>query len=85
MNQNGCFLLSLAATAERFSLRPSEIFGIEDDTVALSFDLAAAWRLAVAEREAIKKAQHQDDNFELPMNWRRSFETPEAITETEYY
>lgn len=53
-NQAGAFLLSLAATASKFSQRPSQLLGIDTEAepvVALAFDLAAAFRLQQAENE----------------------------------
>lgn len=53
-NQKGNFLLSLAATAQKFSLRPSDLIGIDcaaEPVIALAFDLAAAVRLQRAESE----------------------------------
>jgi hypothetical protein len=64
--QQGAFLLALAATCSRFSLRPSEVIGIADDAVAADFDLAAAWRLSRAELDAYRKAEEVDEPLPQP-------------------
>ncbi len=38
-------MLAVVATAKTFSLRPSELLGIEDEVLALAFDFAAAMRV----------------------------------------
>ncbi len=38
-------MLAVVATAKQFSLRPSELLGIEDPVLALNFDMAATTRL----------------------------------------
>jgi len=44
-------LLALALTANKFSQRPSALLGLRDETVALDFDIAAAFRLHEFEAE----------------------------------
>ena len=53
-NQEVRFLLTLAATAQKFNRRPSDLIGIDGDAepvVALAFDIAAAVRLTQEETE----------------------------------
>jgi hypothetical protein len=42
----------LAATAQKFGCRPSDLVCLRDPVLALDFDLAAAARLLAAERAA---------------------------------
>lgn len=41
-------MLAVVATAKQFSIRPSDLLGIEDPVLALSFDMAAMVRLQKA-------------------------------------
>ncbi len=49
-------MLALAATGERFGMRPSALLGISDPVLSLNFDVAAAARLAEMERRAAEEA-----------------------------
>lgn len=45
IQNEGQALLMLALTGQKFGRLPSQLLGLDDEVVALDFDMAAAWKL----------------------------------------
>ena len=51
--------MQLAVTAQKFSQRPSQLLGIEDESIALSFDVKVAMTLHDHEQEEKADAEER--------------------------